>query len=76
MAVNFARNMFCRPGSRNASLIFCDNIYRIQLLLVAKCILLFGGGGFKGYFVFIGGNLWDCAMWVCIWNWVGEGIPC
>ena len=48
MAVNFARNMFCRPGSRNASLIFCDNIYRIQLLLVAKCILLFGGGDLRG----------------------------
>ena len=44
MAMSYARNMFCRPGSRSASLIFfLDYIFRIQLLLSARCLLFFGG---------------------------------
>ena len=42
MAINSALNIFCKPGSRIASLVFFrDCIYRIKPLPVARCLLPF-----------------------------------
>ena len=39
------------------------------------CVKTILGGVFEGCFFFIVGNLWGCIVWVCVWSWVGEGIP-
>ena len=44
MAINYARNMFCRPGSRSASLIFFPWLYiPYPASSLAKYLLLFWG---------------------------------
>ena len=89
MAINYALNMFCRPGNCIASIIFFSWLCipyptssRSQCLLLllrikgsirVKTIL---GKEFKGYFVLVVWDSWDCVMGVCIWDWVSEGIPC
>lgn len=34
------------------------------------------GREFKGCFVLVVWDWWDCVMRVCIWDWVSEGAPC
>ena len=76
MAISSARNMFCRPGSRSASLIFFFlDIYIISGFFSPPnvshffggikgsiCVEAIFGGEFEWCFFFIVGDLWNCIV--------------
>ena len=90
MANNYALNIFCRPSNCIASLIFFSWLYlpypassysqksltffwRDERSICVKVVL---GTKFKGCFVLVVWDWWDCVMRVCVWDSVSEGISC